>query len=507
MKKIILFLIFLFATITFNTDVYASRIYGCTSLTGGVSGSLDSLDITGASAPNANDLADGDVAFVGTISGINSNFYIYIFDADGTDAESSLIVIRPDDYATQGVWRLSNIILNNIEIGHTSDTTIVRSGSGAITVEGIQVLLLGVADADDFGDGVTNAIVTLAQESNWDDAYNRTTGFWSSTGLTGGAAGDLDAIDGNDITVKDIALVSTRETSASGTTTGTTASKLVDSGGGLSNCKIGDEVYNSTDTAYTTVTAIDSDTQLSLADDIFTSGEAYIITTIKTYKYIASNKSQSEDSPNIIVPDSNPGDLNWDLNGYYLNGNPQYSDFDYGAIPPTNNVWQAVSISPAAFIADGTNCTDPASEQINSGPNKWFSTCSDAAGTLEVSIPMPENWDGGNVYVKMEVGSNQGTPAGTVEFEIEVQSRGAGEVFNSTWVSAVNAQFASAIDTQYAPEFAESAVIATSGAGGDDLAIRITRDNDDGTNDTSTQEVEFWGATLFYQIDDLDERD
>lgn len=33
-------------------------------------------------------------------------FYCHVFDADGTDAEASPTVIRPDDYATAGVWKL-----------------------------------------------------------------------------------------------------------------------------------------------------------------------------------------------------------------------------------------------------------------------------------------------------------------------------------------------------------------------------------------------------------------
>lgn len=62
-------------------------------------------------------------------------------------------------------------------------------------------------------------------------------------------------------------------------TDGTTANKIVDSGATFQTDKvqIGDRVYNLTDLTQTTVTAIDSETILSLADDIFTSGEDYKI--------------------------------------------------------------------------------------------------------------------------------------------------------------------------------------------------------------------------------------
>jgi hypothetical protein len=62
----------------------------------------------------------------------------------------------------------------------------------------------------------------------------------------------------------------------SGTTTGTTTNKLVDSNQNfLTTVKVGMTVYNTTDSTVTNVTAVDSDTQLTLADDIMVSGEAY----------------------------------------------------------------------------------------------------------------------------------------------------------------------------------------------------------------------------------------
>ena len=97
-------------------NVYAANQYGCTSLTGGGSGALDALDITGASAPNASSLADGDTAIVATISGTTVTFYYYVYDADGTTAESSPGVIRPDDYSSAGNWLLSNITATDINL-------------------------------------------------------------------------------------------------------------------------------------------------------------------------------------------------------------------------------------------------------------------------------------------------------------------------------------------------------------------------------------------------------
>ena len=63
----------------------------------------------------------------------------------------------------------------------------------------------------------------------------------------------------------------------SGTTTAATANKLVDVGADFSNVNVNDIVYNTTDNTSATVTAIDTETILSVSADIFTSPEGYEI--------------------------------------------------------------------------------------------------------------------------------------------------------------------------------------------------------------------------------------
>lgn len=63
-----------------------------------------------------------------------------------------------------------------------------------------------------------------------------------------------------------------------GTTTATTANKLVDSGATfLTDVGAGDLVKNTTDGTYSSVDSVDSDTELTLENDIFTSGESYSV--------------------------------------------------------------------------------------------------------------------------------------------------------------------------------------------------------------------------------------
>lgn len=91
------------------------------------------------------------------------------------------------------------------------------------------------------------------------------------------------------------------------TTTGTTtAYKLIDSTQTfLTSVAIGDTVHNDTDTTQTTITAIDSDTQLSIKNDIMTTGEDYRIIGTPNYtpQYLQSNtKIYFKQGTDIVFP-------------------------------------------------------------------------------------------------------------------------------------------------------------------------------------------------------------
>lgn len=124
-------------------------MYFCSGLTGGGTGALDALDINGSNSPNTYNLAEGDTAQVSTISGSTVAIYWYVFDADGTDAESSPTVIRPEDFSTAGVWRLATSQSQSgtaggdgeesgtyYEIGGSTDVSVADGGTGASTSSG-----------------------------------------------------------------------------------------------------------------------------------------------------------------------------------------------------------------------------------------------------------------------------------------------------------------------------------------------------------------------------------
>lgn len=97
MKKLFYLLFVLLNIFIFSSSIYAKNFYPVTVLTGGGTGALDKLSV--------DDLNDGDAALYANITGTTVTFDVYVFDADGTDAESSPTVIRPNDYSTGGVWR------------------------------------------------------------------------------------------------------------------------------------------------------------------------------------------------------------------------------------------------------------------------------------------------------------------------------------------------------------------------------------------------------------------
>jgi len=76
-----------------------------TVLTGGGVGALDAKAIS--------TLSQGDICFVSNSGAL----FVYIFEASRTDAENSPTIIRPNDYASSGVWVLQSPSINTVTLG------------------------------------------------------------------------------------------------------------------------------------------------------------------------------------------------------------------------------------------------------------------------------------------------------------------------------------------------------------------------------------------------------
>jgi hypothetical protein len=113
----------------------------------------------------------------------------------------------------------------------------------------------------------------------------------------------------------------------SGTTDDTTANKLVEGGQNFeTTIEVGYVVWNTTDDTFAYVTAVDSDTTLSLSADIMITGEAYTIyrTPALPESYVECDGSAISDADSVFngqnSPSLNAANVEEDYS-YFLRGN------------------------------------------------------------------------------------------------------------------------------------------------------------------------------------------
>jgi hypothetical protein len=138
---------------------------------------------TAAAAANIVITADGtvDINSAGLLT-LNSGAAINI-EPEGGSAILLDGTISIDAGVVTGATSITSTV---IELGHASDTTIARSGSGAITVEGNQVYLAGGTDVA-LADGGTGASLSDPGADRimfWDDGASAVAFLTAGTGLT-----------------------------------------------------------------------------------------------------------------------------------------------------------------------------------------------------------------------------------------------------------------------------------------------------------------------------------
>ena len=156
---------------------------------------------------------------------------------------------------------------------------------------------------------------------------------------------------------------------ATGTTTGTTTDKLVDSGQDFTTTvKVGDIVKNTTDDTQAAITAIDSDTQLTLDADIMVSGDNYNIENQDTlteilYGYSAGGDFEVDLDASPITQDYEPV-LTKPLLFYGIletindgQKNINWIDVDGDSNPAPNNI--SVYFRPSNTNSTGTSTIFP----------------------------------------------------------------------------------------------------------------------------------------------------
>lgn len=167
----------------------------------------------------------------------------------------------------------------------------------------------------------------------------------------------------------------------SGTTTATTAGKLVEAGQNfLTTIKIGMIVRNSADNTYTYVTAIDSDTTLSVANDIMPTGKTYIIYN-EYYGAVSFADAANDDyhlSPSDTVAKNKGATLSADANLAFSTDidssvRPS-SSWDIGA-DDFSSIYRSVGVGATAALAAG------AGNNFSIANNGMIGTFATAPGT------------------------------------------------------------------------------------------------------------------------------
>lgn len=155
---------------------------------------------------------------------------------------------------------------------------------------------------------------------------------------------------------------------SSGTTDATTSNQLVDSGATFlwnQNITAGDIVQNTTDATSTTVVSVDSNTNITLADDIFTTGEDYVIEpkgyadrTLITREYLYNDYVGGSDTSEWATYTGTRvgGDLDVTLGDYDGNGNSTRINIDDAARDVTIEGLQ-INL-PADIVQDNPTTTN-----------------------------------------------------------------------------------------------------------------------------------------------------
>lgn len=161
---------------------------------------------------------------------------------------------------------------------------------GISKIDGEEVQFSSITETADFDIGEKDieglALTNGGRVTKWNPEGDSSITFEAYPMEAGAGEGFFDLLHGD-------------RTIVTGTTTATTASKLVDTSENFTTrgIKVGDKIKNTTDTTYAIVTAVDSATTLSISADVMASGENYTITCGTT---VVSGTTTSTTSSKLV---------------------------------------------------------------------------------------------------------------------------------------------------------------------------------------------------------------
>jgi acid phosphatase family membrane protein YuiD len=318
---------------------------------------------------NISVLVDTGGAAVLSISGVNyvridgiqiykakvgaADVLVHFYGITGSSDERASNCIFKSDDTTYG---------RAIQFYNSNSTSVVTAWNNIIyNVQYGIIILTGGAN----GNGILYAYNNTIYNSN--TAYRAQAGVFVSKNniaqnSTAGYVGTFDSSSTNNISDHYTSNETFGVQANSGTTTSTVSGKLVEAGQNfLTTVKVGMIIKNTTDTTYTYVTAVDSDTQLSVHDNIMPTGKAYIIYANR-YAAVSFNSTTggSEDfhlAQAEAIAQSSGADLSADTNYAFnidIDGNGRTTGgtgvWDIGADQVSHNVYYSVGDSASNLM-------------------------------------------------------------------------------------------------------------------------------------------------------------
>ncbi len=249
----------------------------------------------------------------------------------------------PATYTSGGNVSL-NLGLNNDAVTGKILTGLVIPASGSSVVP---------------SDTILSGIGKLQAQVNTGATGLRFMGSWNASMDTGGTDNTPDGTP---------ALTSGGGLATSGTNSSVTAGKLIDSSASFTTTvTANDRVYNEAG-AFTTITSIDSDTQLTLVDDIFlTTGQAYTIDNdpaLSQGEYYVVSAIGSSTSRNATLN----GTQDWAVGDWVIAGaGNTWEKLDQTGVDGTGNPGRLAKFSSTSVIADSIILEETGGIKLDSG--------------------------------------------------------------------------------------------------------------------------------------------
>lgn len=159
---------------------------------------------------------------------------------------------------------------------------------------------------------------------------------------------------------------------------------------------------------------------------------------------------------------------------------------------------KSVFLSAYAMQGDGTNCPSrPTVVTISNMIYPTFICTENNSSRMKFMIPMPDNWDGGVIYIQ-PMYSQTAADTGSVALEVAAACRAFGTAFNGTYGTEVDVDDA-VLAGSGAIEATLSSAVTPNGtcAAGDTLFVYIDVDATDNPT-TAAATLNFIGARVFW---------